>query len=126
VGEGGHQVLAVESIHDAAVTRDGVGKVLERRDVRVGGSLHSTPPHAEDILKTGGLVPYFYFEGSLEAAGEEAAERPDERAEGREEDAVDLERVHLHGLLQGTDSSRLVNEQKEAPSISSLSRYDGV
>lgn len=63
--EGGHQVLTVESIHDAAVAGDGVGKVFD-------------------------------FEGSLEAAGKEAAERSDERGEGREEDAVDLEGVQVH------------------------------
>ena len=43
---------------------------------------------------------YFDFERSLEAAGEEAAEGPDEGAEGREEDAVDLERVQVHRFLQ--------------------------
>lgn len=32
VGEGGHQVLAVESVHDAAVSRDGAGKVLQQSD----------------------------------------------------------------------------------------------
>lgn len=31
VCEGGHQVLTVESIHDAAVAGDGAGKVLEER-----------------------------------------------------------------------------------------------
>lgn len=30
VREGGHQVLAVESIHDAAVSGDGAGKVLQQ------------------------------------------------------------------------------------------------
>ena len=47
-----------------------------------------------------GDVLYFYFEGPLEAAGEEAAERPDERREGREEDAVDLEGVQVHRFLR--------------------------
>lgn len=30
VDEGGHEVLAVEPVHDAAVTRDGVGKILQQ------------------------------------------------------------------------------------------------
>lgn len=30
VDEGGHEVLAVEPVHDAAVTRDGVGKILKQ------------------------------------------------------------------------------------------------
>lgn len=29
VNEGGHEVLAVEPVHDASVTRDGVGKILK-------------------------------------------------------------------------------------------------
>ena len=33
--EGGHQVLAVESIHDASVARDGVSKVLQNRGGQV-------------------------------------------------------------------------------------------
>lgn len=36
---------------------------------------------------------YFDFEGPLEAACKEAAEGPDERRKGWEEDAVDLERI---------------------------------
>lgn len=32
--EGGHQVLAVEPIHDAAVSGDGAGKVLQQRHSR--------------------------------------------------------------------------------------------
>lgn len=31
VREGGHQVLTVESIHDATVAGDGAGKVLQER-----------------------------------------------------------------------------------------------
>lgn len=27
----GHEVLAVESVHDAAMTRDSVGKILEQK-----------------------------------------------------------------------------------------------
>lgn len=51
----------------------------------------------------GGLSPsaYFDFEGSLEATGEEAPEGSDEGGEGREEDAMDLERVQVHRPLQG-------------------------
>lgn len=30
VHEGGHEVLAVEAVHDASVTRDGVGKILRK------------------------------------------------------------------------------------------------
>lgn len=29
VNKGGHEVLAVESVHDATVTRDGVGEILK-------------------------------------------------------------------------------------------------
>lgn len=29
VNKGGHEVLTVEPVHDASVTRDGVGKVLK-------------------------------------------------------------------------------------------------
>lgn len=43
-----------------------------------------------------GVRKVFDFEGSLEATGKETAERPDERPEGREEDAVDLEGVQVH------------------------------
>lgn len=65
MNERGHQVLAIEAVHDAPVPRDGVGEIL-------------------------------YFEGPFEAAGEEAAERADQGAEGGEGDAVDLERVQGH------------------------------
>lgn len=37
VREGGHQVLAVESIHDAAMSGDGAGKVLQRSDSGAAG-----------------------------------------------------------------------------------------
>lgn len=29
IDKGGHEVLAVESVHDATVTRDGVGEILK-------------------------------------------------------------------------------------------------
>ena len=47
---------------------------------------------------------YFDFEGSLEAAGEEASEGGDEGGEGREEDAVDLEGVQVHRPLRGQET----------------------
>lgn len=39
------------------------------------------------------------LEGSLEAAGKEAAEGPHDGGEGRESDAVDLEGVESHCAL---------------------------
>lgn len=43
---------------------------------------------------------YFDFEGPLKAACKEAAKGPDERRKGREEDAVDLERIQVHRFLK--------------------------
>lgn len=43
---------------------------------------------------------YFDFEGPLEAACKEAAEGPDERRKGWEEDAVDLEWIQVHRFLK--------------------------
>lgn len=36
VDKGGHEVLAVESVHDATVTRDGVGKILKGGEGKKG------------------------------------------------------------------------------------------
>lgn len=46
------------------------------------------------------LHPHLDFEGPLKATGKEAPEGPDEGGKGGEGDAVDLEGVHPHGLLQ--------------------------
>ena len=53
VDEGGHQILAIEAVHNASVAGDHVAKVFD-------------------------------FEGSLEATGEEAAKRANDRAEQRQ------------------------------------------
>lgn len=99
--EGGHQVLAVESIHDAAVSGDGAGKVLQRSDGTAWESCsHKIKQYTHTKKKK--TKRYLYFKGSLEAAGEEAAKGPDERRKGGEEDAVDLEGVEVHRLLQET------------------------
>lgn len=83
VHEGGHDHLAVEPVHEAAVARDGITEVLD-------------------------------LEGSLEAAGEEAAERADRRSEDRQRQGMLLERVHEYGKaereavgLQAKDGERL-------------------
>lgn len=104
VREGGHQVLAVESIHDAAVSRDGAGKVLQRSDGRESGRQPNRESGSHRVKENTfkAIKRHLYFEGSLEAAGEEAAEGPDERRKGGEEDAVDLEGVEVHRFLQET------------------------
>lgn len=67
VDKGGHQVLAVKAIHDASMTRNGVGKIFD-------------------------------FKGPLESTCEEPSKWANERGEGGERNAVDLERVHPHGF----------------------------
>lgn len=99
VREGGHQVLAVESVHDAAVSGDGAGKVLQQSHSTTAVSHAGTVCSHQNKTKAQ-KKRYLYFEGSLEAAGEEATEGPDERRKGGEEDAVDLEGVEVHRFLQ--------------------------
>lgn len=97
--EGGHQVLAVEPIHDAAVSGDGAGKVLQQNQTLlclVGDTRVACENKKKDTKR------YLYFEGSLKAAGEEATKGPDERRKGGEEDAVDLEGVEVHRFLEET------------------------
>lgn len=104
VREGGHQVLAVESIHDAAVSGDGAGKVLQQRHSRGTEARRPSTKHVSVVGDTGRVDAkrYLYFEGSLEAASEEATEGPDERRKGGEEDAVDLEGVKVDRFLEET------------------------
>lgn len=65
------------------------------------------------------LHPHLDFEGPLEATGKEASERPDEGGEGGEGDAVDLERVHPHCLLQDKRHRGVSSENSTAcPSFS--------
>lgn len=46
INEGGHEVLAVESVHDASVTWDGVGKVLDfEGPLKAAGEEPSERPH---------------------------------------------------------------------------------
>lgn len=53
VREGGHQVLAVESVHDAAMSWDGAGKVLQqsysRTEVRVARTKIKQPQKKQNI-----------------------------------------------------------------------------
>lgn len=89
-----HEVLAVESVHDAAVTWDGVGKVLRGRKTERGDwsallSMIEAKPWPCRAL-------YLDLERPLEAAGEEAAEGPHDGGEGGESDAVDLEGIETH------------------------------
>lgn len=58
---------------------------------------------------------YFDFERSFESAGKEAPKWPDQRGEGGESDAVDLERVHVHRFLQRK------TRHPEQPSVIQLS-----
>lgn len=53
------------------------------------------------------LDPHLDFEGPLKATGKEAPKGPDEGGEGGEGDAVDLEGIHPHGLLQGKQHRRI-------------------
>lgn len=51
------------------------------------------------------LHPYLDLEGSLEAAGKEAAERSHDGGEGGESDAVDLEGIEPHCGLRRQEGS---------------------
>lgn len=51
------------------------------------------------------LRPYLDLKGSLEAAGEEAAERPHDGGKGGESNAVDLEGVEPHRGLQRQEAT---------------------
>lgn len=63
VREGGHQVLTVEAIHDAAVSRDGAGKVLQaEQSVRV----RSLKRHETLFFLLLLLIKYFLFNGALD------------------------------------------------------------
>lgn len=102
VDEGGHEVLAVEPVHDAAVTRDGVGKILKRVKKRGGKFPGGQAGAAARRTGPSGAVTFAHLdlEGSLEAAGKEAAKGPHDGGEGGESDAVDLEGVESHRALR--------------------------
>jgi hypothetical protein len=55
----------------------------------------------------GAEFPYFDFKGPFESTGEEPSERADERGEGGEGDAVDLERVHPHRFLRRRSGTKV-------------------
>lgn len=55
----------------------------------------------------GAETPYFDFKGPFESTCEEPSEWADERGEGGEGCAVDLERVHPHCFLRRTSEIKV-------------------
>lgn len=54
-----------------------------------------------------GKFPYFDFKGPLESTCEEPSKWANERGEGGERNAVDLERVHPHGFLRRMSETKV-------------------
>lgn len=107
----GHYVLAVKSVHNASVTRYGVGKILKEEktsfqcapNFKLDANTRLQTSDEQKVVYSDGksLLRTFYLDlkCSLEAAGKEAAEGPHNGGEGGESDAVDLERIQTHGVL---------------------------
>lgn len=124
VDEGGHQELAVESVHNATVPRDHVAEVLTNhinykitwsfklKGLKIVGIYEflqsfgantifecesSRMLKNDDIYFRTNWIPWQYldFESALKSGGEESTEGPDDGAEDAQSQRVDHERVHV-------------------------------